>query len=139
MFLFQLQFCSCILKWVVDLQQTVRFTITGGQITLGELNFFLHFIGVGWDFLDISSQSEKAGDDETRNKLPINHQENFDLNTVPLNSGTYVRPYFLTNINVSRKFCFLCLLAMEPFINVFFVKNYWLNATAPINKGHKIF
>ena len=66
----------------------------------------------------------KETEDETRNKLPINHQDNFDLNTVPLNSGTYVRPYFLKNINVSRKFCFLSLLAMGPLINVFFVKNY---------------
>ena len=38
----------------------------------------------------------KETEDETRNKLPINHQDNFDLNTVPLNSGTtYVRHHFL--------------------------------------------
>ena len=122
MFLFRLQFCSCIFKkWVVDLQQTVRFTSTlQGQITLGELNFFFtFFIGVGWDFLDISSQSEKAGDDETRNKLPINHQENFDLNTVPLNSGTtYVRHHFLTYFKISRKLCCSCLLDLRAFKSV---------------------
>ena len=125
MFLFRLQFCSCILKWVVDLQQTVRFTITKTNHFWENIFFYIlfgYYFGVDWDFLGISSQSEKAGDDETRNKLPINHQENFDLNTVPLNSGTYVRPHFLTDINVSRKLCCFCLLALGTLISGILVK-----------------
>ena len=61
----------------------------------------------------------KETEDETRNKLPINHQDNFDLNTVPLNSGTtYVRHHFLTYFKISRKLCCSSLLDLRAFKSV---------------------
>ena len=69
----------------------------------------------------------KETEDETRNKLPINHQDNFDLNTVPLNSGTtYVRHHFLTYFKISRKLCCSCLLDLRALISIikyFLLKN----------------
>ena len=115
MFLFRLQFSSCNLKWVADLQQTVRFTITGANG--GTNRFWDFFKNIFWVFKHGVKTIET--EDETRNKLPINHQDNFDLNTVPLNSGTtYVRHHFLTYFKISRKLCCSCLLDLRALISI---------------------